>query len=113
MLFVRVAPLPAARFPAGCTPWTVSCPHPTVALAKAAKNHEAKYGNRPGPQFMAEPEQPELDEKKEFWAHLAKAGGHLGNVNRHAGVVVGIGDYAIKGDVFVPVAGQYSFDPPF
>jgi len=84
-----------------------------VALAKAAKNHEAKYGNRPGPQFMTEPEPPELDKQKEFWVHLAKAGGRLGNVNRHAGAVVGIGDYAFKGDVFVPVAGQYSFDPPF
>jgi hypothetical protein len=81
-------------------------------LARAAKEHSERQGNMPGRQFMHEPEPPKLDEKGEFWAHLAKAGGRLGNVNRHAGAVVGIGDYDFQGDVFVPVAGQYSFDAP-
>lgn len=81
-------------------------------LERAAKEHTDRQGNMPGRQFMSEPEPPKLDEKGEFWAHLAKAGGRLGNVNRHAGAVVGIGDYEFKGDVFVPVAGQYSFESP-
>lgn len=81
-------------------------------LARAAKEHSDRQGNMPGGQFMSEPEPPKLDENGKFWAHLAKAGGRLGNVNRHAGAVVGIGDYEFKGDVFVPVAGQYSFDAP-
>ncbi len=81
-------------------------------LARAAKEHGERQGNMPGPQFMAEPEPPQTDEKGEFWAHLARAGGRLGNVNRHAGAVVGIGDYELKGNVFVPVAGPYSFMPP-
>jgi hypothetical protein len=81
-------------------------------LERAAKEHTDRQGNMPGRQFMSEPEPPKLDEKGEFWAHLARAGGRLGNVNRHAGAVVGIGDYEFKGDVFVPVAGQYSFDAP-
>ena len=81
-------------------------------LERAAKEHTDRQGNMPGRQFMSEPEPPTLDEKGEFWAHLAKAGGRLGNVNRHAGAMVGIGDYEFKGDVFVPVAGQYSFDSP-
>lgn len=83
-----------------------------TALERALQNHIEQSGNRPGRQFMAEPEPPQLDEKGEFWAHLAKAGGRLGNVNRHAGAVVGMGDYEVKGDVFVPVAGPYSFMPP-
>jgi len=83
-----------------------------TALARAAKEHSDRQGNMPGRQFMCEPEPPMVDDKGEFWAHLAKAGGRLGNVNRHAGAIVGIGDYEFKGDVFVPVAGQYSFDSP-
>lgn len=83
-----------------------------TARDKAAKAHRARQGDMPGPQFMSEPELPTLDEQGEFWASLAKAGGRLGNVNRHAGAVVGIGDYKFTGDVFVPVAGQYSFLHP-
>jgi hypothetical protein len=83
-----------------------------TAREKAAKAHAARQGNMPGPQFMGEPEPPTLDENGEFWASLAKAGGRLGNVNRHAGAVVGIGDYTFTGAVFVPVAGPYSFQPP-
>lgn len=81
-------------------------------LERAAKEHSDRQGNMPGRQFMSEPEPPKLDEKGEFWAHLARAGGRLGNVNRHAGAVVGIGDYETTKNVFVPVAGQYSFDTP-
>lgn len=87
----------------------------TVNLSRrdsAASKFQLTQGNRPGPQFMSEPEPPELDEKGEFWAHLAPLGGRLGNVNRHAGAVVGIGDYAQTENVFVPVAGQYSFLAP-
>ncbi|HRI82581.1 MAG TPA: hypothetical protein PLF88_09115 [Opitutaceae bacterium] len=80
-----------------------------TALDKAAKAHRARQGDMPGPQFMSEPEPPTLNERGEFWASLARAGTRLGNVNRHAGAVVGIGDYKFTGDVFVPVAGQYSF----
>lgn len=79
---------------------------------QAARRHRASQGNMPGPQFMAEPEPPTLDAEGTFWAHLAPLGGRLGNVNRHAGAVAGIGDYAATGQVFVPAAGQYSFDPP-
>lgn len=78
----------------------------------ASKQHEKESGRMPGPQFMGEPDAPTLDEKKEFWAHLAPLGGRLGNVNRHAGRVVGIGDYTKTDNVFVPVAGQYSFVAP-
>lgn len=81
-------------------------------LAEAAKEHHDRQGTMPGRQFLGEPEPPVTDESGEFWAHLAKAGGRLGNVNRHAGAVVGIGDYEFKGNVFVPVAGPYSFMPP-
>ncbi len=82
------------------------------ARDRAAAEHQKRQGNMPGRQFLAEPEPPTLDEKGEFWAHLAKAGGRLGNVNRHAGAVVGVGDYDVKGEVYVPVAGPYSFLPP-
>lgn len=82
------------------------------ARDRAAAEYQQRQGRMPGRQFLAEPEPPSLDEKGEFWAHLAKAGGRLGNVNRHAGAVVGIGDYDVTGDVFVPVAGPYSFLPP-
>lgn len=80
--------------------------------ARAAKEHSDRQGTMPGPQFLGEPEPPQPDAKGEFWAHLAPAGGRLGNVNRHAGAVVGIGDYEFKGPVFVPVGGPYSFSPP-
>lgn len=79
------------------------------ALDREAKTYSRRYGGIPGPQFMSEPEPPNLAEDGTFWANLAPAGGRLGNVNRHAGAVVGIGDYKLNGRVFVPVAGQYSF----
>lgn len=87
----------------------------TVDLAAreaAAKAHEAKMGRMPGRQFMHEPEAPELDEHKEFWAHLAPVGGRLANVNRYAGSVVNFEREQFSGPVFVPVAGQYSWDTP-
>jgi hypothetical protein len=80
-------------------------------LERAKQSFRKRQGDRPGPQFMSEPEPPALDDKGEFWASLAPAGGRLGNVNRHAGAVAGIGDYKFSGKVFVPVAGQYSFQP--
>jgi hypothetical protein len=83
-----------------------------TARDRAAAEHQQRQGNMPGRQFLGEPEPPTLDAKGEFWAHLAKAGGRLGNVNRHAGAVVGIGDYKFSGEVFVPVGGPYSFQAP-
>ncbi|MDI1335758.1 MAG: hypothetical protein PSU94_06190 [Lacunisphaera sp.] len=83
-----------------------------TALESDLADHEKTNGTMPGRQFMSEPEPPQPDEQGRFWAHLAKAGGRLGNVNRHAGAVVGIGDYEIEGNVFVPAAGQYSFLRP-
>ena len=59
-----------------------------------------------------EPDPPALDENGEFWAHVAKRGGRLGNVNRHAGRVVDFETSGLEGPVFVPIAGQYSFVPP-
>ncbi len=79
---------------------------------QAGKDHAARSGRRPGPQFMHEPDPPVPDADGAYWANLAPAGGRLGNVNRHAGAVVGIVSNAFSGGVYVPVAGQYSFDPP-
>jgi hypothetical protein len=61
---------------------------------------------------MYEPDPPQLDEKREFWAHLAPVAGRLGNVNRYAGRVVNFHREQFSGPVFVPVAGQYSWDAP-
>lgn len=83
-----------------------------TARERAATAHAQRQGQMPGPQFMGEPDPPRLDDQGRFWAHLARAGGRLGNVNRYAGAVVGIGDLALTGKVFVPVAGPYSFSPP-
>lgn len=83
-----------------------------TARERAAAKFRAEHGHMPGPQFMDEPDLPVPDADGLYWAHLAPLGGRLGNVNRHAGAVVGIGDYESSGDVFVPVAGQYSFLPP-
>lgn len=80
--------------------------------AQAAQDHARQQGNRPGRQFLPEPEPPTLDAQGEFWAHLARAGGRLGNVNRHAGAVVDISNYAYRGAIYVPVAGPYSWDAP-
>lgn len=76
------------------------------------QEHAARNGNRPGPQFMHEPDPPVPDADGAYWANLAPAGGRLGNVNRHAGAVVGTVSNDFSGEVYVPVAGQYSFDPP-
>lgn len=87
----------------------------TVNLSEreaAAAAHAERSGNRPGPQFMHEPDAPALDADGAYWANVARAGGRLGNVNRHAGAVVGIDESQYSGLVFVPVAGQYSFDAP-
>lgn len=82
------------------------------ARAAAAAAHHARYGRMPGPQFLGEPDPPVADAGGLYWAHLAPLGGRLGNVNRHAGAVVGAGDTTHAGEVFVPVAGPYSFLPP-
>lgn len=79
---------------------------------QAGREHAARHGRMPGPQFMHEPDPPVLDEDGAYWANLARAGGRLGNVNRHAGAVVGMSSNGFSGAVYVPVAGQYSFDPP-
>jgi hypothetical protein len=87
----------------------------TVNLTRreqAGQEHAARHGQMPGPQFMHEPDPPVLDEDGAYWAHLAPAGGRLGNVNRHAGAVVGLSSNEVSGEVYAPVAGQYSFDRP-
>lgn len=83
-----------------------------AARAQAAAGHAQRNGNRPGPQFMQEPDPPVPDAEGSYWANLAPAGSRLGNVSRYAGAVVGIGGTQHGGPVFVPVSGQYSFDPP-
>lgn len=88
--------------------WTID---PT-GLVAAREQHAAAAGQAVGRQFMHEPEPPALDEKQEFWANLAPAGGRLGNVNRFAGARVNMNDAKYSGPVFVPVAGQYSFMKP-
>jgi len=82
------------------------------ARAEALEAWQAENGNRPGPQFLGEPDPPTLDAEGNFWAMLAPAGERLGNVNRHAGAVVRIDHYDSTGAVYVPVAAQYSFDRP-
>lgn len=79
---------------------------------KAGREHAARSAGMVGPQFVHDPDPPALDADGAYWANLAPAGGRLGNVNRHAGAVVGMVSNAFSGEVYVPVAGQYSFDPP-
>ena len=79
---------------------------------KAGRDHATRSAGMVGPQFVHDPDPPALDADGAYWANLAPAGGRLGNVNRHAGAVVGIVSNAFSGEVYVPVAGQYSFDPP-
>lgn len=82
-----------------------------VARERARRGHAA-LGAMPGPQFMPEPDPPQLDARGMFWANLAPAGSQLGKDNRHAGAVLPDGDYTFAGNVFVPVAGPYSFRQP-
>lgn len=79
------------------------------ARAAAADEHQRRNGQRPGPQFMAEPDPPTPDADGRYWAYLAPAGERLGNVNRHAGAAHVIDGQQFAGEVYVPVAGQYSF----
>jgi hypothetical protein len=79
------------------------------ARAAAADAHQRRNGQRPGPQFMAEPDPPTPDADGRYWAYLAPAGERLGNVNRHAGAAHVIDGQQFAGEVYVPVAGQYSF----
>ncbi|HUR56626.1 MAG TPA: hypothetical protein VM029_02880 [Opitutaceae bacterium] len=83
-----------------------------TARAAAAKKHAAANGGKPGRQFMHEPDPPTLDADRQFWAHLAPVAGRLGNVNRYAGHKVNMQSEQFAGPVFVPVAGQYSWDVP-
>lgn len=79
------------------------------ARAAAADEHHRRNGQRPGPQFMAEPDPPTPDADGRYWAYVAPAGERIGNVNRHAGVAHVIDGQQYEGEIFVPVAGQYSF----
>ncbi len=80
---------------------------------RASDAHGKTYGTMPGPQFMYEPNPPELDAEGMFWANVALSGGRHGNVNRYAGAKFEIGGEQLSGPVFVPVSGQYSFDPVY
>jgi hypothetical protein len=83
------------------------------ARDRAAADWARENGSMPGPQFLAEPDPPTPDAQGRYWAHLAPQGGRLGNVNRHAGAVAVFDTgYQASGEVYVPVAAQYSFDPP-
>jgi len=74
---------------------------------------QKENGNRPGPQFRSEPDPPKLDADGNFWAHVAPAGERLGNVNREAGAVrVVEPGLSYGGAVYVPVAGEMSFERP-
>ena len=74
---------------------------------------QKEHGNRPGPQFRSEPDPPKLDAEGNFWAHVAPAGERLANVNREAGAVrVFDPKLAVSGAVYVPVAGEVSFERP-
>lgn len=85
----------------------------TVDLARREAERKA-YTERNrgmvGRQFMYEPDPPTLDGTREFWAYLTPLGGHSGNVNRYAGSVAAPSEKT--GPVFVPAAGQYSWDIP-
>lgn len=69
--------------------------------------HRRDFGDMPGPQFMYEPSAPEPRESQEFTAFLTPAHqdhsrrGYAGHTPHPAG--------AVRGPVFVPAAGQYSF----
>jgi hypothetical protein len=83
------------------------------ARAAAYQAWQAENGTRPGPQFMQEPDPPTLDAEGNFWAHVAPAGERLGNVNRHAGAVRVVDPgVSTHGAVYVPVAGDLSFERP-
>ncbi|MFT3807821.1 hypothetical protein [Arenimonas sp.] len=84
------------------------------AREAAGKQWAAERGAMPGPQFMHDPDPPKVDAEGNFWAHLAPVGTRLGNVQRHAGAVATLEQpvYEAHGEVFVPAAGQYSFDAP-
>ena len=82
------------------------------ALATAAEVWQRESGNRPGPQFLSEPNPPELDAEGNFWAHVAEAGTRTANVNRHAGAVLRIDHNQFSGPVYVPVAADVSFQRP-
>ncbi len=85
----------------------------TVDLARREAERKAyteKNRGLVGRQFMYEPDPPQLDSNDEFWAYLAPLGGRSSNPNRYAGSVAAT---PVKtGPVFVPAAGQYSWDPP-
>jgi hypothetical protein len=83
------------------------------AREQAAAAWARENGSMPGPQFLAEPDPPTPDADGNYWAHLAPQGGRLANVNRHAGAVAAFdAGYQARGEVYVPVAAQYSFEPP-
>jgi len=80
---------------------------------RAARAHAAR-GPMPGPQFMGEPDAPELDERGRFWAAVTPATGAGSAALRKAGAVPASrhpqGErYRASGAVFVPAAGQYSW----
>lgn len=83
-----------------------------TARERAGEAHRQANGNRPGPQFMHEPDPPALDADGAFWANLAPSGSPHGSGHRHAGSVLEPEGYTASGTVYVPVSGQYSFDAP-
>lgn len=79
---------------------------------QARKEHARRNGNRPGPQFMHQPDPPALDADGAYWAHLVPAVGPPGRADQRAGAAGGTVSNEYAGEIYVPAAGQYSFDPP-
>lgn len=79
---------------------------------RARREHAERQGRMPGPQFMHEPDPPALDAAGAYWANLAPADSGPGPSDRPAGAAAGSSATQVRGEVYVPAAGQYSFDPP-
>lgn len=82
------------------------------ARERGARAHSEANGNRPGPQYMQEPDPPTPGADGTYWANLAAVGSDSARDHREAGAVAATGGGEVSGAVFVPVAGQYSFDDP-
>ena len=82
-----------------------------AALTKARDKFRA-LPPRPGPQFLHEPDPPQVNADREFVAYLAPAATRLANVKRYAGAKVDFSTEHFSGPIFVPVAAQYSFEIP-
>jgi hypothetical protein len=65
-----------------------------------------------GRQFMYQPDPPTLDANREFWAHLVPAAGRGGEAKAFSGHIARGAAERLSGPVFIPAAGQYTWDAP-